>query len=67
MINIPIPDHIAQEALECFFIQQSWSIKSTELRSREVERKSYHFHDILIWIIANEYRRQKLLPYNNQK
>lgn len=61
---IEIPDRICQEALEAHLIQQQWSVNWIELRSREVERREHHVAEIVCAIIANEYRRKKLLPYN---
>ena len=66
-MKIEIPNAIVQEALEAYLIQDKWSINSTEWRSREAERRQYHFSEIVIWIIVNEYRNQKLLPYGNRK
>ena len=63
---INIPDVIVHEALSAHFIQQWWNIHSTELRSREVERREAHVAEIVCAIIANEFRKQKLLPYNNK-
>lgn len=65
-MKIEIPNSLIQEALESHFIQDRWTIKSTEGRSREVERRAYHFHEIVMGLIINEYRRQKLLPYNKK-
>lgn len=61
---IEIPDRLAQEALECHFIQQKWSIASTEWRSRGVERRESHIAEIVCAIIAKDFSNRKLLPYN---
>lgn len=54
-------------ALEAFFIQQWWSIKSTEIRSLEVERREKYIAEIVCAIIASQYRKQKLLPYDKPR
>lgn len=65
-MKIEIPQCIVQEAIECHLIQQGWTVKWTEIRSREVERREAHIAEIVCAIIANEFRRQKLLPYNKK-
>ena len=62
---VNIPNSIVQEALEAHIIQNSGSVNSTEGRAREVERREKHFAEIVIWIIASEYRKQRILPYGN--
>ena len=62
-MKIEISNNIIQMALEAHLIQQSGSINSTEGRSREVERRQNHVCEIIIWIITNEYRKQRILPY----
>ncbi len=60
---VNIPNNIVQEALEAHIIQNSGSVNSTEWRARDVERREKHFAEIVIWIIASEYRKQRILPY----
>jgi len=64
-MKINISDKVIQMALESHFIQQ-WSVKSTEWRSREVERRQHHISEIVCGVIINQYRKQKLLPYNKK-
>lgn len=61
-----IPQCVVQEAIECHFIQQGWTVQWTELRSREVERRESHIAEIVCAIITKEFNRQKLLPYNKK-
>lgn len=63
-MQIEIPDRIVQKALECHFIQQKWSVNSTEWRSREVERREHHIAEMVCAIVAKDFTNRKLLPYN---
>jgi hypothetical protein len=63
-ILIPIPVSLVQEAIDCGIIQTTWTPKSAELRSREVERREKHFAELVIAIINKELNKQKRLPYN---
>lgn len=64
---INIPNSLIQEALESHIIQTSWSVNSTEGRSREVQRRESHVAEIVCAIIAREFYKQKLLPYAKSK
>ena len=63
---IEIPTILVEEALSAHFIQQGGSLNTMELRCRDVERREHHFAELVMAIIVQEYRKMKLLPYDNK-
>ena len=51
---IELPQKIVEEILSAHHLQQ-WSIKSTEIRSRQVERLEAHISEIVCAIVVKEY------------
>lgn len=64
MLTIEIPIKLIQEAIDAGVIQTHWNAKSSDLRWNEVQRREYHFSQLVISIIIRELEKQRRLPYN---
>lgn len=63
-VSIDIPIKLIQEAIDAGVIQTYWNVKSSDLRWNEVQRREYHFSQLVISIIIRELEKQRRLPYN---
>lgn len=63
-IHIAIPISLIQDAIDSGVIQTHGTPRSADLRWDEVQRRQYHFSEIVISIIIKELENQRRLQYN---